>query len=57
MATEIHVKGALSSTTGYEAMPSRGICAQQGGRLKGRTGSVVLAHSFIAVDRPALVEV
>lgn len=35
----------------------RGICAQQGGRLKGRTGSVVLAHSFIAVDRPALAEV
>lgn len=45
VATEIHVKGALSSTTGYETMSSRGRCAQQSGRLKGRTGSDSLFHS------------
>lgn len=45
VATEIHVKGALSSTTGYETMSSSGSCAQQSGRLKGRTSSDSLFHS------------
>lgn len=45
VATEIHVKGALSSTTGYKTMSRRGSCAQHSGRLKGRTGSNSLVHS------------
>lgn len=54
MATEIHVKGALSSTTGYETMSSRGSVHS---RVEGSKEEVALTHSFIAVDKPALGEV